>query len=155
MRHNWDPAYYGFSSSRRSAPPGADMRASDGERNEVADKLSRHFSEGRLDSTEFKERLDRAMGAKTRGDLHGLFDDLPTLHATQPPTPHRRGRLVPFLLIMGFFVVAAGMTVNTWPFIHIPWLLIVIGALYIWHRVGGTRRIRQRHHHHHHDSIEV
>src|ERR1019366_5650574 len=57
----------------------ANLRVSDVERNEVADKLSRHFSDGRLDQVEFKERLDATMSAKTQGDLPGLFDDLPRL----------------------------------------------------------------------------
>ena len=83
MRYRWDPstAYY-----RRRAPPIADIRASDAERTEVADRLSHHFADGRLDQPEFKARLDRAMGATTRGDLDGLFDDLPPL-ADEPPPP--------------------------------------------------------------------
>ena len=59
----------------------ATLRVSDAERNDVADKLSRHFADGRLDQAEFKERLDAAMSAKTQGDLAGLFDDLPPLAA--------------------------------------------------------------------------
>jgi hypothetical protein len=60
-------------------PAGADVRASDAERTEVADRLSKHYSDGRLDQAEFNERLDRAMNAKTRADFHGLFFDLPDL----------------------------------------------------------------------------
>jgi Domain of unknown function (DUF1707) len=151
MRHNWDPTY--AFAGRRSTPPGSDMRASDAERNEVADKLSHHFSEGRLDAAEFKERLDRAMGAKTRGDLHGLFDDLPTVRPTPPPeVRRRRSRLIPFLLIIAFLTVATGASLSFWPFVHIPWLLFVIAGLYIWHRTGGMRRLHE-HHHRHHESV--
>jgi hypothetical protein len=53
------------------------MRVSDAERSEVADLLGRHYSDGRLDKQEFDERVSRAMSAKTRADLDGLFDDLP------------------------------------------------------------------------------
>ena len=53
------------------------LRVSDAERNEVADRLAAHFGDGRLDQAEFDERVSRAMAAKTRGDLEGLFDDLP------------------------------------------------------------------------------
>ena len=82
--------------------PNSTLRVSDAERNEVADRLSRHFADGRLDQAEFKERLDAAMSAKTQGDLAGLFDDLPSLAAdpasgafAPPPHPplHRHGGL--------------------------------------------------------------
>src|SRR6266700_7201292 len=53
------------------------MRVSDAERQAVTDRLAEHFSSGRLDQEEFDERVSRAMSAKTRADLNGLFDDLP------------------------------------------------------------------------------
>jgi hypothetical protein len=53
------------------------MRVSDAERAAVADRLATHYSDGRLDKAEFDERVARAMSAKTRADLNGLFDDLP------------------------------------------------------------------------------
>ncbi|MGH3204730.1 MAG: DUF1707 SHOCT-like domain-containing protein [Streptosporangiaceae bacterium] len=53
------------------------IRVSDAERTETADRLGAHFAEGRLDQAEFDERVAQAMNAKTRGDLSGLFDDLP------------------------------------------------------------------------------
>ena len=77
MRYRWDPAYP--MGRRETQPYDATLRASDDERNAVADKLSRHYAEGRLDEAEFKSRLDTAMSATTRGDLHGLFHDLPSL----------------------------------------------------------------------------
>src|SRR5215475_16132622 len=66
--------------STSSANP--QMRISDADRAEVADRLSKHYSDGRLDQAEFNERLDRAMNAKTQADLNGLFADLP---ATDEP----------------------------------------------------------------------
>ncbi len=53
------------------------IRVSDAERNEVAELLGQHYADGRLDQVEFDERVNRTMAAKTRGDLTGLFDDLP------------------------------------------------------------------------------
>jgi len=53
------------------------IRVSDAERNAVVELLGQHYAEGRLDQAEFDERVNRAMAAKTRGDLEGLFDDLP------------------------------------------------------------------------------
>lgn len=64
--------------------PDLNMRVSDAERAEVADRLASHFAEGRLDQAEFDERVSRAMAAKTVGDLRGLFDDLPDLPGDIP-----------------------------------------------------------------------
>ena len=62
---------------RRASWPGSEMRVGDTERSAIADRLAEHFSDGRLDEAEFNDRLDRAMQAKTMGDLTGLLADLP------------------------------------------------------------------------------
>ena len=54
-----------------------DMRAGDTDRKVVADQLKTALDEGRLDLSEYDERIQRAYAAKTFGDLHGLLDDLP------------------------------------------------------------------------------
>ena len=65
------------------------MRVSDAERHEIADILSKHFADGRLDDVEFNERLDKAMRAKTRGDLAGLLERSSTARrATARHTQH-------------------------------------------------------------------
>ena len=130
MRYRWDPVYpaavcrTGW--ARRSPPPGIRRRAERGGR-----QLSRHFAEGRLDQAEFKARLDRAMGATTRGDLDGLFDDLPRL--ADEPSPPRPGAGVcsPLVVVVILVAVAAGSTV---PIIHVPWVLLVVVGLLLWHR---------------------
>lgn len=121
----------------------ASLRVSDVERNAVADKLSRHFSDGRLDQVEFKERLDAAMSAKTQGDLAGLFDDLPQLDVEPPPKPPRRRRLVPFLLMLAFIAVVAGSSISLWHAFQVPWLLVAVVGFFLWHRAG--RQWRDRH----------
>ncbi len=141
MRYRWDPAYPAY--RRAGATPDSDIRASDAERNDVADKLSRHYADGRLDQMEFKARLDRAVGATTRGDLGGLFDDLPPLADEVPPPRSRRHRLAPFVLLMALVVVAAGST--AWS-LHLPWLLLVLVGLFLWRRSGW--------HHHTHSDID-
>jgi Domain of unknown function (DUF1707) len=54
-----------------------DMRASDADRQGVADQLRRALDEGRLDLHEYDERLQRAYAAKTYADLGSLLADLP------------------------------------------------------------------------------
>jgi hypothetical protein len=138
MRYRWDPVY---PMGRRDAPD-ASLRASDEERNAVADRLSRHYAEGRLDETEFKTRLDTAMSATTRGDLHGLFHDLPHL-ATQPPAPTpRRRRIAPVVFLVLVVALLAGATLPFYPMYHVPWFLLFVVGFFVWRHFHG-------HHHHH------
>jgi hypothetical protein len=53
------------------------MRASDADRDRVADLLREHHAEGRLSAEEFRERLDSALHARTVGELDELLADLP------------------------------------------------------------------------------
>jgi hypothetical protein len=55
----------------------AEMRAGDGDRQAVAEKLKTALDEGRLDLHEYDERLQRTYSAKTYGDLQNLLTDLP------------------------------------------------------------------------------
>jgi hypothetical protein len=146
MRYRWDPAYP--MGRRDTQPADASLRASDDERNAVADKLSRHYAEGRLDEIEFKNRLDTAMSATTRGDLHGLFDDLPPLPSEPPPPPPRHQRILPWVLIVVLVAIAAGATMPFYPLYHVPWILVAVVAFFLWRRAGG--RLHQHHLHHHH-----
>lgn len=54
-----------------------DLRASDADREAMGERLRRHHAEGRIDSEEFQDRLDRCYQAKTMGELDELVDDLP------------------------------------------------------------------------------
>ncbi|WP_267243824.1 DUF1707 SHOCT-like domain-containing protein [Streptomyces sp. PR69] len=54
-----------------------ETRASDAERERVAERLRDAVAEGRLDMQEFEERLDAAYKARTHGDLEPLVRDLP------------------------------------------------------------------------------
>src|SRR5207249_4048728 len=119
---NWTRGFFpGFTG------PASDqhMRVSDAERQAVADRLAEHFSSGRLDQAEFDERVGRAMSAKTRADLNGLFDDLPetgapaaTGPAGQPRRRHRHPILLAALIV--FVAIAAA---------HVVWPLLWIGVL--------------------------
>ena len=147
MRYRWDPAYP--MGRRDTQYYDAAMRASDNERNAVADKLSRHYAEGRLDEVEFKNRLDTAMSATTRGDLNGLFDDLPLLNSSEPPPPlPRRRRVLPWILVVAVVAIAAGASIPVWPIYHVPWLLFAIVGFLVWRRAGGHFGGHHRHHMH-------
>lgn len=53
------------------------VRASDEDREHAASEIREHFAQGRLNSDELAERLERAYAAQTTGDLHALRADLP------------------------------------------------------------------------------
>lgn len=57
--------------------PAPDLRASDADRESMAEQLRRHHADGRLDTDEFQERIDRCYDARTVGELGALTTDLP------------------------------------------------------------------------------
>jgi hypothetical protein len=66
------------------------LRISDEDREQAANAIREHYAAGRLDSTEFEERLTAVYAAKTRGELGALSVDLPPL----PPKPPTKGELI-------------------------------------------------------------
>ncbi len=67
-------------------------RASDRERDAVVQRVQEAFAEGRLDDTEFDERMRAALTARTHGDLDVLLTDLPaTSAAATGPAVSGRG----------------------------------------------------------------
>ena len=144
MRYRWDPAYP--MGRRDTQPVDAYLRASDDERSAVADKLSRHYAEGRLDETEFKTRLDTAMSATTRGDLNGLFRDLPSLPSALPPPPPRHRRVLPWVFLFAFLAIVTTAAIPFYPhypLFRVPWFLVFIVGLVLWRRAAGQRWHRQ------------
>jgi hypothetical protein len=128
--------------------PDADgsLRTSDAERAHVADQLSRHFGEGRLDAAELDDRLSRAMKAKVRSELSDLLADFPPIEPEVQAAPHRgRWRAVPLVIalwVLGLIAVASIVTS-----VHFPFLLLGVGFLVLW------RRSHWHALHHHHGSI--
>lgn len=137
---NWGPA-----GRRRGPAANPNLRVSDTDRARVADQLSRHYGDGRLDQAEFNERLERAMNAKTQADLAGLLDDLP---AEQPPPEAVRPRTRPPYQRLLFLLLLVVLIATTWhllfhPFffiLPIPWLLLGLVAFLL------LRRRSWRHH---------
>jgi uncharacterized membrane protein YccC len=137
------------SAFRRIMYTDPDLRVSDAERAEVADRLGRHYGDGRLTQEEFNERVDRAMNAKTQSDLSGLFDDLPGLeeHPEVPARrPRRRSSYNHTALILGLVIlVAVGAGHAFWWFFMPPWLVIMAFA------AVGIYLLRNRERHHRED----
>jgi len=67
--------------------PHGTMRASDADRDRVAEALREAYAEGRLDVEEHNERIDLAYKAKTLGELSPLVSDLPQRHTATVAGP--------------------------------------------------------------------
>lgn len=95
------------------------MRVGDTERDTCLDQLSGDYAAGRLDLAELHHRQDRALRARTAGELAVLIADLPSTRATRLTRqaghtrmarrriPVRTGTLVLLLLGAGGFAAAA------------------------------------------------
>jgi hypothetical protein len=135
------------------------IRVSDAERNAVAERLSAHYADGRLDQAEFDERVNTTMSAKTRGDLTGLFDDLPDPEPAGasevggrggrggrggpaiPYRPRRRGGILRPLFLLVIVLVGASIAWHAVMSFYIPWFPIaVILAVALF----ATRSARRR-----------
>jgi hypothetical protein len=140
-------------------PAPADLRVSDAERQSVADQLSQHFGDGRLDQAEFDERLSQAMNAKTYRDLDGLLTDLPSSQASGgaglPPgggagltnrasgsVPQRRVARPILLITAAVIAISIADHALTWAFGG--WLWIVVIAMIV---VAFARRSRRPSYH--------
>ena len=118
----------------------AALRASDADREAVAERLRQATVEGRLEPYELEERLHAALRARTYEDLRRLVADLPGPSGTQAPFARtafdaaRMGTQVPFArtafgvalrvavvlaVVAGVIVVAA--TIAAW---WILWALV-------------------------------
>jgi hypothetical protein len=119
-----------------------ELRVSDGERQAAADRLRAAHDEGRLDFSEYDNRLARAYSSVTYADLDRLFADLPAttpapvvpsrqpaVRAARAEVDHRsafaRLPLVLRILWINYaFVVAINLTV---------WMLVNSGGdTYFW-----------------------
>lgn len=70
----------------RTAAPAraAELRASDADRDRVADLLRDALAEGRLTADEHAERVEGVLNAKTVGELEVFIRDLPVAHQDRP-----------------------------------------------------------------------
>lgn len=127
-----------------------DIRIGTAERETAMRRLSDHFAAGRLSVAEFDERSAVVAAATTRGDLVGVFADLPE-PAAQPqqsaqPQQPRRGRAEIRGAAMGLTVIVALVlffVFHTWLwFLLIPAAAILLGPS--GRRDQGQRRREER-----------
>ena len=84
------------------------MRASDRDRDRVAELLNAAFSEGRLSQDEYDNRLESAFSARTYGDLDQIVSDLPATRAPATPPAAKYNGLAIASLACGLAQVMIG-----------------------------------------------
>jgi hypothetical protein len=142
------------------------IRASDADRDRFASLLREHHAAGRLTAEEFHERMDRALEAKTLGELDELMTDLPAIDLYQlPDASLRRGptrpgqsllpadpghgspaRFTPGTVAMGAWAVVTSAMVAIWAVAAVvgsgtwfPWWAL-IALPWIWAIVRRSQR---------------
>jgi hypothetical protein len=123
-------------------PAKLDIRIGHVEREAAVNRLQSAFSEGRLDVTEFDQRVAQVYAARTAGELTPLTADLPAVDSTQvraaapqvpppPPKPAKPDRdNAGRALVWAWQVWATAVAVNL-----VVWLAVSISAddlKYFW-----------------------
>lgn len=121
----------------------ANLRVGDAERNAAASALGEHFAAGRLDRSEFDDRLERALRARTGAELDRLFADLPRATTRTVERPQRRRFTVPVLPLLLVTIGLMMLLDAQWSlFLLAGWLLL---ARYVWRgRVRAYRTYASR-----------
>jgi hypothetical protein len=126
------------------------LRASDADRDAVAERLRRAAVEGRLEPDELEQRMHLALRARTYGELDRLLADLPA-----QPVPWKRrttevapvarvallvaARLVVMLAVVSVVLVVVALTAAWWLLGLVIWLCLRPGGRYPARRLGPPR----------------
>jgi hypothetical protein len=112
------------------------LRASDADRDAVAERLRQAAVEGRLEPHELEERLDTALRARTYGELDRLVVDLPARRRVERSRPSASAgslalamavRIAVLLVVVAALMVAFAVTAAWWVLGLIVWLSVRAG----------------------------
>jgi hypothetical protein len=129
----------------------AQVRASDADRERVADRLKEAATEGRLLTEELEQRLEAALSARTYGQLNALLADLPGRGLTAPAEARRVVRLRPLLAFPILIVVTLALIAVVFVITGVVamWLLWLAAGWWFLghrgHRLHGARSVRSLH----------
>jgi hypothetical protein len=127
----------------------ATLRASDADREEIAERLRKATGEGRLLAEELEERLEAAFGARTYGELDAVVADLPGVtvrRRERPKAPALNATNVIALLILAPVLlslmlaaaVIVAMVFSAWgALLIVGWFMFGRGHRHYW---GSYRR---------------
>jgi hypothetical protein len=86
----------------------SDLRASDADREQIAERLRKAAAEGRLLAEELEQRIGATFAARTYGELDALVDDLPD-DRVAPPRPRSLARVSGPVGALALAVLAAAV----------------------------------------------
>jgi Domain of unknown function (DUF1707) len=143
------------------------IRASDADRDRATALLREHHAAGRLTAEEFHERMDKALDAKTLGELDELMADLPAIDLYRlpdaslrrmPPHPGQSllpkdfagaaspARLPPGAVAFGAWATATSALIAVWAVMAVigigtwfPWWAL-IAIPWIWVLIRRSQR---------------
>jgi uncharacterized membrane protein len=146
------------------------IRASDADRDRATALLREHHAAGRLTAEEFHERMNKALDAKTLGEIDELMGDLPAIDLYQLPDaslrriPPSRGqsllpadhggsgspvRFTPGTVAMGAWAVVTSALIAIWAVAAVvgggtwfPWWAL-IAIPWIWVLIRRAQRPRE------------
>jgi len=121
------------------------VRASDAERERIAQMLQAAAAEGRLSPEEAGERLATASAATYREELHRLIADLPAVRDLDEVEPMGRPRVAAWwLLSVARLAIVALLVTTFWSFSGVRLLLWPLGFMAIAFLLRPWRRRRWR-----------
>jgi hypothetical protein len=132
----------------------ATLRASDADREQVAERLRHATGEGRLLAEELEERLEAAFTARTYGELDAVVADLPGTTAVRRRQPSRSLSIPhPAVIVLLVFLapvivsmlIAAVVVITT---LFTAWAVVLAAAWWVFgrgHRHYGNRYRRSLH----------
>jgi Domain of unknown function (DUF1707) len=122
---------------RRRGPRDRRLRVGDRERDAVAEILRRQHVEGRLDSDEFEERLERCLAAKTYAELDQLVADFPGPEEKQDRVGWAWGwRPLPFALLPLALIAAIAFAGGHLAWVAFPLFFFFVVRPFLWRSWG-------------------
>jgi hypothetical protein len=126
----------------------ATLRASDADRERIAERLRQATAEGRLQPDELEDRLEAAFAARTYGELDALVADLPGTTVRRRERPQAPVWLHPVpiiaLIVLAPFLfsllLAAAVIVTT---VFSTWVVVLVVGWWLFGRGHRYRHYRR------------
>ncbi len=120
------------------------FRASDADREQVAERLRQAAAEGRLLAEELEQRLATALRARTYGELHSVVADLPRAPVARRSTSSLLTRAALGVAIVLAALVVVAVLAAVLAGLATVWLIGVVCLCAFRGRRAHTRAIRHR-----------